>query len=93
MWCPVALVRTTTANVVPTSLILFTVIMEATHSSETSVLTRASWCHIQEDSIQHINYLIFEFILFIFVYDFFDSAVNNSRKGANDTKNKKLRGP
>jgi hypothetical protein len=34
-----------TANVVPSSLILFTLKMEVIHSSEMSVLTRATWCH------------------------------------------------
>jgi hypothetical protein len=32
-----------TANIVPSSLILVTLIMEVIHSSETSVLTRATW--------------------------------------------------
>jgi hypothetical protein len=42
-----------TANDVPTSRILFTPMMEAIPSSETSVLTRATWWHIPEDGILH----------------------------------------
>jgi hypothetical protein len=41
-----------TANV-PSSPILVTWMMEAQSSSETSVLTRATWRNIQEDGIQH----------------------------------------
>jgi hypothetical protein len=40
-----------TANVVPNSPILATLLMEASVSSETSVLTRATRRNIQEDSI------------------------------------------
>jgi hypothetical protein len=40
-----------TANVVPTSPILSTLMMQAIRSSETSVLTRATWNHIPEDCI------------------------------------------
>jgi hypothetical protein len=41
------------ANVVPSSLLLPTLMMEATRSSETPVLTRAAWCNIPEDGIVH----------------------------------------
>jgi hypothetical protein len=40
-----------TANAVPYSPILVTLMMEALHSSETSLLTRASWYTIPEDCI------------------------------------------
>jgi hypothetical protein len=45
--------RLVTANVVPSSLILVTLMMEVILSSETSVLTGPTMSHIPEDNVLH----------------------------------------
>jgi hypothetical protein len=42
-------------NVVPSLPILVTLMMVATRSSKTSVLTRATWCSILENNILHFT--------------------------------------
>jgi hypothetical protein len=42
-----------TANTVPSSPTIVTLMMQAIRSSEMSVLTRATWRTIQEDDIPH----------------------------------------
>jgi ribosomal protein L39E len=42
-----------TAKIVPISPIPVTLMMETTHSFETSILTRTTWRHIPEDGIIH----------------------------------------
>jgi hypothetical protein len=48
-----------TANIVPSSSILVTPMMEATRSTETSILTRATWRNVPEDDIFHSQYCVY----------------------------------
>jgi hypothetical protein len=51
-----ALVRTDVSEeCVPSSLIVFTLMMDATCSSETSIFTRDRRCHIPKDGILHCH--------------------------------------
>jgi hypothetical protein len=45
-----------TANVVPSSSILVTLMIEALHSSEMSIITRATWRNIPANFILHSHY-------------------------------------
>jgi hypothetical protein len=47
-----------TANIVPSLPILVILMMEAIHSSQMSVITRATWCNIPEEGILHLYDLI-----------------------------------
>jgi hypothetical protein len=42
-----------TANIAPSTLILFALMMEVIHFCEMLVLTRATWRYVPEDSIPH----------------------------------------
>jgi hypothetical protein len=53
MFLSSALQLLVTANVVPISRILFTLIMEAILSSKTPALTRATRLHVLEDDLVH----------------------------------------
>jgi hypothetical protein len=48
-----------TANVVPSSAILVTLMLEAICSSETLVVTRATQSHVPKDGIMHVRFKVF----------------------------------
>jgi hypothetical protein len=56
-------IRSSTLNVVPSSLILPNLMMEATYSSEMSVLRRATRCHVPVDGILHTTTYNFIFAI------------------------------
>jgi hypothetical protein len=74
-----------TANVVPSSPILVTLMMEALNSSETSVLTRATQRNISEDAIFH-SYRRENLKSYIFFPKFFHALLNLTRQFKNDYK-------
>jgi hypothetical protein len=55
-----------TANIVPSSLILVTLMIKALRSFETSVLARATWHNIPEDDILQLIGLLDEFRIYVY---------------------------
>jgi hypothetical protein len=77
-----------TANVVPSSSILVTLMMEVIRSSETLILTRAMQCNIPEDGIirSHVcenlkSYMTMKEFINVSLFQFICTSFNSTCKG------------
>jgi hypothetical protein len=75
-----------TASVVPSSPILVTLMKEALGSSEVSVLTRATWRNIPEDTILHSDHCKNLKSYMMLIIDSFLPVRHHPKDGSNLTK-------